>query len=105
VIFNALLATVQPGDEVIVPAPFWVSYPDIALLCGGTPVPVNCPQNNRFKLRAEDLEAAITPKTKWVILNSPNNPTGAVYTRRRVEGPGGGAVAPSPCLGADRRHV
>src|SRR6266403_4145102 len=85
VIFNALLATVQPGDEVIVPAPFWVSYPDIALLCGGTPVPVNCPQNNRFKLRAEDLEAAITPKTKWVILNSPNNPTGAVYTAAELK--------------------
>jgi aspartate aminotransferase len=85
VIFNALLATVQPGDEVIVPAPYWVSYPDIALLCGGTPVPVNCPQNNRFKLRAEDLEAAITPKTKWVILNSPNNPTGAVYTAAELK--------------------
>ena len=80
VIFNALLATVEPGDEVIVPAPYWVSYPDIALLCGGTPVFVTCPQNNRFKLRPEDLEAAITPKTKWLIINSPNNPTGAAYT-------------------------
>ncbi|HEX4571417.1 MAG TPA: pyridoxal phosphate-dependent aminotransferase [Dongiaceae bacterium] len=80
VIFNALLATVEPGDEVIVPAPYWVSYPDIALLCGGTPVFVTCPQNNRFKLRPEDLEQAITPKTKWVILNSPSNPTGAAYT-------------------------
>ena len=80
VIFNALIATVEPGDEVIVPAPYWVSYPDIALLCGGTPVIVTCPQNNRFKLRPEDLEAAITPKTKWIILNSPSNPTGAVYT-------------------------
>jgi aspartate aminotransferase len=80
VIFNALLATVEPGDEVVVPAPYWVSYPDIALLCGGKPVFVTCPQNNRFKLRPEDLDAAITPKTKWLILNSPSNPTGAVYS-------------------------
>ncbi len=80
VIFNALLATVEPGDEVIVPAPYWVSYPDIALLCGGTPVFVTCPQNNRFKLRPEDLEAAITPRTKWLILNSPSNPTGTAYS-------------------------
>jgi aspartate aminotransferase len=85
VIFNALLATVEPGDEVIVPAPYWVSYPDIALLCGGTPVIVTCPQNNRFKLRPEDLEAAITPKTKWVILNSPSNPTGAVYSAAELK--------------------
>ncbi len=85
VIFNALLATVQEGDEVIVPAPYWVSYPDIALLCGGKPVIVNCPQNNRFKMRAEDLEAAITPKTKWLILNSPSNPTGAVYSAAELK--------------------
>jgi aspartate aminotransferase len=80
VIFNALLATVEPGDEVVVPAPYWVSYPDIALLCGGKPVFLSCSQNNRFKLRPEDLAAAITPKTKWLILNSPSNPTGAVYS-------------------------
>ncbi len=85
VIYNAVLATVEPGDEVIVPAPYWVSYPDIVLLCGGTPVPVACPQNNRFKLRAEDLEAAITPRTKWLILNSPSNPTGAVYTAAELK--------------------
>jgi aspartate aminotransferase len=81
VLFNALLATVNPGDEVIVPAPYWVSYPDIVVLCDGTPVAVTCPQNNGFKLRPEDLEAAITRKTKWLILNSPSNPTGAAYTR------------------------
>src|SRR6185295_16497947 len=63
VLFNALVATVNPGDEVIIPAPFWVSYPDMTALAGGTPVPVACPQNNGFKLRAEDLEAAITPRT------------------------------------------
>ena len=80
VLFNALMATVNPGDEVIVPAPYWVSYPDIVVLCDGTPVPVSCPQNNGFKLRPEDLEAAITRKTKWLILNSPSNPTGAAYS-------------------------
>jgi aspartate aminotransferase len=80
VLFNALLATIGPGDEVIIPAPYWVSYPDIVLLAEGTPVPVSCPQNNGFKLRAEDLEQAITRKTKWLILNSPSNPTGAAYT-------------------------
>ena len=80
VIFNAFLATVQEGDEVIVPAPYWVSYPDIVLMCGGTPVFVPCGENSRFKLSAEGLEQAITPKTKWLVLNSPNNPTGAAYT-------------------------
>jgi len=85
VIYNALLATVEQGDEVIVPAPYWVSYPDIALLCGGKPVVVPCSQNNLFRLRPEDLEAAITPKTKWLILNSPSNPTGAVYTAAELK--------------------
>jgi aspartate aminotransferase len=80
VIFNAMLATVQAGDEVIIPTPAWVSYPDIVKLANGTPVFVPCGQNNGFKLRAEDLEAAITPKTKWFFLNSPNNPTGAAYS-------------------------
>ncbi len=79
VLFNALLATVDPGDEVIIPAPYWVSYPEMVLLCGGTPVPVVCPQNNGFRLRPEDLEAAISPRTKWLILNSPSNPSGAAY--------------------------
>ncbi len=70
----------SPGDEVVIPAPYWVSYPEMVLLCDGEPVPVACPQNNGFKMRPEDLEAAITPKTKWLILNSPSNPTGAAYT-------------------------
>ncbi|HWI26838.1 MAG TPA: pyridoxal phosphate-dependent aminotransferase [Stellaceae bacterium] len=86
VLFNALLATVNPGDEVIIPAPYWVSYPDIVLLAEGTPVAVPCPQNNGFKLRAEDLEQAITRKTKWLILNSPSNPTGAAYTAEELRG-------------------
>ena len=80
VLYNAMVATLSPGDEVVIPAPYWVSYPEMVLLCDGEPVPVSCPQNNGFKMRPEDLEAAITPKTKWLILNSPSNPTGAAYS-------------------------
>ncbi len=81
VLYNAMVATLDPGDAVVIPAPFWVSYPDIAILAEGTPVAVPCSENNRFKLRPEDLEAAITPRSKWVILNSPSNPSGAAYSR------------------------
>ena len=84
VIFNALMATVQKGVEVIVPAPFYVSYPDIVLLAGGTPVPVMCPPDKSFKLQPEDLERAITPRTRWLVLNAPNNPSGAVYSRQEL---------------------
>jgi aspartate aminotransferase len=80
VVANALLATVDPGDEVIVPAPYWVSYPELVQLCGGTPVAVTTNVAGGFKLRPEALEAAITPRTKWLIMNSPCNPSGAVYT-------------------------
>ena len=80
VLYNALMATVNPGDEVIISAPYWVSYPDMVLLAEGKPVPVDCPQEVGFKLTADALEAAITPRTKWLILNSPSNPTGAGYT-------------------------
>lgn len=80
IIYNAMMATLGPGDEVIVPSPYWVSYTDIVLLAEGVPVVVDGVQNNGFKLRPEDLEAAITPRTKWLLLNSPSNPTGAVYT-------------------------
>jgi aspartate aminotransferase len=80
IIFNAFTATINEGDEVIVPAPYWVSYPDIAVLNGGVPVFIDCLQENAFKLAPADLEAAITPKTKWLVLNSPSNPTGAAYT-------------------------
>jgi|TARA_B110000305_G_C19417453_1_gene628827 aspartate aminotransferase len=80
VIFNAMMASLNPGDEVIVPAPYWVSYPDIAVLFGGVPVVVDCPKESNFKLTPEQLEAAITPKTKWLIMNSPSNPTGSGYT-------------------------
>ena len=80
VIYNAMVATLNPGDEAIIPSPCWVSYPDIVALAEGTPVIVPCGQNNGFKLRAEDLETAITPRTKWFFLNSPCNPTGAAYS-------------------------
>ena len=80
ILYNALMATVNPGDEVIVPAPYWVSYPDMVLLSEGVPVPVNCPQEDGFKLTPAALDAAITDKTKWLILNSPSNPTGAGYS-------------------------
>jgi aspartate aminotransferase len=85
VLYNALVATVNPGDEVIIPAPYWVSYPDIVHLAEGTPVTVECGQNHQFKLQPEMLEAAITPKTKWLILNSPSNPTGAAYTAAELK--------------------
>ena len=76
-LFNAIMATVDPGDEVVIPVPSWIAYAQMVQLCEGTPVFVNCPQNNGFKPRAEDIDAAITPNTKWLILNNPNNPTGA----------------------------
>ena len=85
VIFNAFVATLNPGDEVIVPAPYWVSYPDMVLLAGGEPVTVIGQEADGFKLRPEVLDAAITPRTKWLILNSPSNPTGAAYTRAELE--------------------
>ena len=85
VIYNALAVTLNPGDEVIVPAPFWVSYPDMVLLAGGTPVPVATKVERGFKLEPEALERAITPNTKWLILNSPSNPTGAAYTRSELK--------------------
>ena len=85
-LFNALLATLRPGDEVIVPAPYWAPYLDQVRLIGGEPVIVPCPQNNGFKLRPEDLEAAITAKTRWLIINNPVNPSGAVYRRDELAG-------------------
>jgi aspartate aminotransferase len=81
VIYNALVATLSPGDEVLIPAPYWVSYPDMALLAGGEPRFIPTSAEGGFKVRAADLEAAITPKTRWLILNSPSNPSGAAYTK------------------------
>ena len=85
VLYNAFMATLNPGDEVIIPAPFWVSYPDMALLAEGEPVAVACSQNSNFKLRPEDLEDAITDKTKWLVLNSPSNPTGSAYSHDEMK--------------------
>jgi aspartate aminotransferase len=84
-IFNAFMATIDPGDEVLIPAPYWVSYAEMAKVAGGVPVTINCPQNNGFKLRPEDLDAAITPKTKWVMINFPNNPTGAACSQDEMK--------------------
>ncbi|MBI1405175.1 MAG: aminotransferase class I/II-fold pyridoxal phosphate-dependent enzyme [Caulobacter sp.] len=85
VIFNAFMATLSPGDEVIIPTPYWVSYPDMALMAGGEPVFVHTSAATNFKVRAEDLEAVITPRTKWLLLNSPSNPSGAAYTRAELK--------------------
>ncbi len=85
VIYNAMMATLNEGDEVIVPAPYWVSYPDIVLLAGGTPVVMQCDEKQGFKINPSDLEKFISPKTKWIILNSPSNPTGACYTEKDIK--------------------
>src|SRR5215207_8092211 len=84
VLYNALMATLNPGDEVIIPAPYWVGYPEMVALAGGEPVPVVCTAAQGFKLQPDALEKAITPKTKWIILCSPSNPTGAAYTRTEL---------------------
>ena len=86
ILYNALMATCNPGDEVIIPAPYWVSYPDMVYLAGGTPVAISCGIENNFKLTPDQLEAAITAKTKWFIFNSPSNPTGAGYTKAELKG-------------------
>jgi len=86
ILYNALMATMNPGEEVVIPAPYWVSYPDMVLLAGGEPVIAPATLENNFKLTPEALEAAITPKTKWFIFNSPSNPTGAGYTRAELKG-------------------
>ncbi len=86
IIYNAIMATINPGDEVLIPAPYWVSYPDITLLAGGTPVAIEAGADAGFKLSPEQLEAAITDKTKWLIFNSPSNPTGAAYTAEEIKG-------------------
>jgi len=84
VIYNAMVATLNSGDEVIIPAPYWVSYPDIVLLAGGTPITLECNQKQGFKINPSDLEKSITKKTKWIILNSPSNPTGACYSEDNI---------------------
>ena len=85
IIYNAMMATINSGDEVIITAPYWVSYPDIVLLAEGKPVIVECPENQNFKIKPEQLEKYITPKTKWLMLNSPSNPTGTVYSKEELK--------------------
>ena len=85
IIYNAMMATINPNDEVIIPAPFWVSYPDIVLLAEGKPVIIQCPENQNFKLTADKLEKSITDKTKWLMLNSPSNPTGSLYSKQELK--------------------
>jgi aspartate aminotransferase len=86
ILYNALMATLNPGDEVVIPRPYWVSYPDIVLLAGGTPVFVDASIESGFKMRPEDLEQAINPRTKWLVFNSPSNPSGAAYSRDEIAG-------------------
>ena len=85
IIYNAMMATINSGDEVIITAPYWVSYPDIVLLAEGKPVIVECPESQNFKIKPEQLKKYITPKTKWLMLNSPSNPTGAVYSKEELK--------------------
>jgi aspartate aminotransferase len=85
ILFNAFMATLNPGDEVVIPAPYWVSYPEMVAICGGTPVFVSTTIENDFKLQPADLEAAITPKTKWLMFNSPSNPSGAAYSEAELK--------------------
>ena len=85
VIYNLMMATLNKGDEVIIPAPYWVSYPDIVLLAGANPIVIECSEEQGFKLSAKDLEAKITNNTKWLILNSPSNPTGACYSEQEIK--------------------
>ena len=85
VIYNLMMATLNKGDEVIIPAPYWVSYPDIVLLAGANPIVIECSEEQGFKLTAKDLESSITNNTKWIILNSPSNPTGACYTEQEIK--------------------
>jgi len=85
IIYNAMMATVNPGDEVIIPAPYWVSYPDIVLLAGGNPIIIECSENENFKITPEKLKNSITSKTKWLILNSPSNPTGSCYSENEIK--------------------
>ena len=105
ILYNAFLATLNQGDEVVIPAPFWVSYPEMVAINCGEPVIVPTRLEQAFKLQPEDLERAITPRTKWLILNSPSNPSGAAYTRDELKALTDVLDAPSACLGADRRHV
>ena len=105
ILYNALMATMNPGEEVVIPAPYWVSYPDMVLLAGGEPVIAEASLQTNFKLTADQLEAAITPKTKWFHLQQPLQPHRSRLHPRRAEGADRCSDAPSPCLGDDGRYV
>ena len=105
ILFNAFMATLNPGDEVIIPRPYWVSYPEMVAICGGTSVFADTSIDNGFKLTAAALEKAITPKTKWLLMNSPSNPSGAAYTEAELRALADVLLEASACLDADRRHV
>jgi aspartate aminotransferase len=105
VAFDALFASLDPGDEVVIPTPCWVSYPDKVALAGGKPVLVACDELHGFKLRSEALEKAIAPRTKWLMLNSPCNPTGAVYSRSDLLALCRGVARACPSARAIRRHL
>ena len=100
ILYNAFVATLNPGDEVLIPAPYWVSYPEMVALNGGEARFVDCPIEAGFKLTPEALAKAITPRTKWIIFNAPSNPTGAAYSADRAESSDRGADAASACMGA-----
>ena len=105
IVFNAMMATLSTGDEVLIPAPYWVSYLDMALVADGTPIAITCSEDNGFKLTPAQLAAAITPRTKWLVLNSPGNPTGAHVQPRRAGSARRSAAAPSACVDIDRRYL
>ena len=105
VIFNAMLATLNPGDEVLIPAPYWVSYPDVTLLAGGKPVIIPTSAEKGFRLDPEDLDRAITPKTKWFIFNSPCNPSGAAYDKQGSPRDRRSFEAPSASSYSNRRSL
>ena len=104
-IYSAFAITLEPGDEVIIPAPYWVSYPDMVLACDGMPVTVACPEADGFKLTPAQLEAAITPRTRWLLINSPSNPTGASYTAAEYRALADVLVRHPQVHGDDRRHL
>jgi aspartate aminotransferase len=104
-LFNAFCATIDAGDEVIIPAPYWVSYPDVVEFAGGTPVFIAAGADQGYKIKPEQLEAAITAKTKWVVLNSPSNPTGAAYSAAELKALGAGARAAPARADLCRRYV
>ena len=105
ILFNAFMATLSPGDEVVVPTPFWTTYLDMVTVCGGIPKAAHSQESNDFKLTPEQLEAAITPRTRWLLLNTPSNPSGAVYSIAEMQAIGSVMERASACLADGRRDL